>query len=532
MDIVTQINRAVEFVKNKEYKQAEKIYSSLLEVDSENPIILTLVGCFYLETKKPKKAEIFFEKAYQLTHSVASLSGLAYSKYILRKYEECVIYYKDLIQNEKKYEYYEKLTTAFSNLIALGKKEYSDIAYHIALDGVNKYPLKKELLLNLSIAALYSGRFLEAEKYCIDAIKQDSKYAKAYSQMGLIQECLYCDEERAQENYRKAIKLGIGHSGFYDMGISLSKSGKYSQATMYFKKALKLLPNNEIIKLALAFNYFKERKFKQGYKYYIQQNDSSDVRNLKKSWDGKAHKSSTIFVYPDLAFGDHIMFMRYVPFLKEKFKKIKVFVYPQLEKLFKENFSDIEFTTKIPRYDFSCALSKLPYYLKMDFNNIPFSEGYLDVDDQCIKSKKNKIGICWEAGNSDIRSTIHRSININEFKKLFELDVDFYSFQVNPSSDDYKKFKLKDLGKDFKDFYDTASALKSMDIIISVDTSVANLAGAMGIKTFLLLPYYSDWRWFDNIEKTEWYDSVKIFKQTDKSNWVKEIESIISLLKK
>ena len=71
-----------------------------------------------------------------------------------------------------------------------------------------------------------------------------------------------------------------------------------------------------------------------------------------------------------------------------------------------------------------------------------------------------------------------------------------------------------------------------MDLLISVDTSVANLAGAIGLKTFMLIPYYADWRWFDNTEKTEWYDSVKIFKQTEKSNWNNEISRIISELTK
>ena len=83
------------------------------------------------------------------------------------------------------------------------------------------------------------------------------------------------------------------------------------------------------------------------------------------------------------------------------------------------------------------------------------------------------------------------------------------------------------LAKDFKSFEDTAEAVNAMDLIITVDTSVAHLAGALGKKTFLLLPYASDWRWFDDNKTTPWYDSVEIFKQTDSISWEKPIEEIV-----
>ena len=93
-----------------------------------------------------------------------------------------------------------------------------------------------------------------------------------------------------------------------------------------------------------------------------------------------------------------------------------------------------------------------------------------------------------------------------------------------------EQLDLINLAKDFKNFSDTAKAMKSMDIIISVDTSVAHLAGALGIKTFLMLPYVSDWRWFNDTKTTPWYTSVEIFKQTDPISWEKPIKDIICRL--
>ena len=535
MDIISQTQIAIEFVKNKKYKQAEKIYLELLEINPENPIVLSLIGYLYLTTKQMKKSEKFFEKAFSISKSVSSFAGLALSKFLQEKFEEAIPLYVELVKIEPKYEYYQKLTMMLASYISLnGTKKYGEMGYFYTKKAIELFPLKKDLLLNFSIICIYTGRLKDGEKYCNIVLKMDSNYPEALSHMGFIQEFLYCDEEKAQECYKKALKYTDNKCPFYyNLGISYSKSSKYILANRYFQKALKLSSDNKHIIRAISANYFKQRKFKEGYKYFINQYDNKELYKFKKIWDGKKHKDKVLFIYPDMAYGDHIQFSRYLPFLKDKFKKVKFFVYPDLKELFENNFDGIEFIEKIPRYDYFVSLMNLPYYLKLDFNNIPFSCGYLDAPTANIKSDKLKIGICWEAGNADIRSSIHRTININEFAKLFkQQEYDFYSFQVNPSTDDYLKYNLKNLGKDFNNFNDTASALKAMDLLISVDTSVANLAGALGIKTFMLLPYYADWRWFDNTQTTEWYDSVRIFKQTQKNNWENEINRIILELTK
>ena len=112
-------------------------------------------------------------------------------------------------------------------------------------------------------------------------------------------------------------------------------------------------------------------------------------------------------------------------------------------------------------------------------------------------------------------------------------NVQIYSFQVQDSLKGNEKYsdKIINLATDFKDFSDTAKAMKSMDLIISVDTSVAHLAGALGIKTFLMLPYSPDWRWFSDTKTTPWYNSIEIFKQTDPISWEKPIDDRVCKLK-
>ena len=185
-------------------------------------------------------------------------------------------------------------------------------------------------------------------------------------------------------------------------------------------------------------------------------------------------------------------------------------------------------------------MAALIYYLNKGFKNIPYSAGYLIPDDKKIEEYKTKyfntdkfkVGICWESGSSAIRDQIHRTLNVELFENIINMpDTKIYSFQVKPSLENYKKYpNLIDLGATFEDFDDTAAALKNLDVLVTVDTSVAHLAGALGVKTFMILPYCPDWRWFDNDKTTEWYDSITIFKQKINEDWDTVFERIVKQL--
>jgi len=539
MNILNESKLAICLINNHKFKEAEGIYLNLLKEYPQNPTVLAFLGLLYIKWKKFKKAEICFEKAYSIEKSEVIIYNLATIKEHFSKPEEALNLFQELLNLNKKVEYYINITNLLINLtIFTDRKKYINILYHHAKEGLTLYPLDKNIILNFSIASIYSGNLQEGEKYCNLALKLDSKFPKAWAHQGLINEFLYSDEDIAQECYKNAIKYKGNTSNYYDIAISYTKTNNYKEAIKYFHKSLKPDPKNKTILLGIAQCYFKQRKFNLGYRYYLKYN-SEKFKELKNQWDGGKYKDKTLFVYPDLGYGDQILYIRYLPLTTKYFKSVKVFVFPQLYDVFKDSFKQypniefikIESGIKYPKYDYSVILSNLPYYLKKDFKNIPFSDKYLGKEKTKTEKIKN-IGICWEAGNADIRTTIHRTINIKEFEPILNLkDYNFFSFQVGASTDDYKDYKnLQDLGKDFKSFKDTQEALKNMDLIISVDTSTANLAGAMGIKTFLLLPYYPDWRWFDNEEKTEWYDSINIFKQKEKNSWISEFKRIKDFL--
>ena len=138
-------------------------------------------------------------------------------------------------------------------------------------------------------------------------------------------------------------------------------------------------------------------------------------------------------------------------------------------------------------------------------------------------NSKLKAGIVW-AGNLKHPNDSNRSIDLHQFSVLFDIgDCEFYSLQIGAERDDIIAYNYSgtiiDLGLNFTDFFDTATAILELDLVISVDTAVAHLTGALGKQVWTLLPYIPDWRWMLDREDTPWYSSVRLFRQNETRDW-------------
>ena len=195
---------------------------------------------------------------------------------------------------------------------------------------------------------------------------------------------------------------------------------------------------------------------------------------------------------------------------------------------------------KIPKFDFYCPIMSLPHAFKTDILTIPNKCPYLFLNEiktekEKDNSKKNKlkIGVCW-AGNPSHKNNHNRSMSIPDMSKLFSLPFEFHSLQKEVSQESLsilKKFNIIDHHNSLEDFSDTAKLIDKIDIIISVDTVIAHLAGALGKKTFLLLPDKSSFLWMDEREDSPWYPTIKIFRQKILGDWQSPIKKIIKELK-
>ena len=544
MELVEEIKKALEYTKHREYKKAEKIYKELLKKDPENESVLSFLGLLYFNCFQYKKAEKYLDKAYKISHSDKLVSYLGIVKFLFGKYDDAIDFLITALNAKESIETYRALVSSYLKL------ELYHECYEYAIKAIKIYPFDMPILFDLTMAALKIGKFKESEEYTKKILTLNPKSATAWANLGLLIEVLYGDEERARNCYRKIIKYGSKESAYLNLAISYGKNPKDKKKSYYYINKLRKLHSNIYgFNFVQATYYLSRRKFK-GYKYYVMPDiDPENIseqkwyKRFKRTWHGeKFCEKETLLLYGDQGIGDQLQFCRYLPFIAKKFNTIKFMVHPAIISLLQRSFKDVknvlyyEIKNSLPRYDKSVFLAYTPYFLKKRFNDIPFSHGYLMADDMKIEEYKSKyfdtnklkIGICWEAGATGLKEQIHRILNIELFEKIINYNkAKIYSLQVNPTLDNYKKYdNLVDLGATFKDFDDTAAALMNLDILITVDTSVAHLAGALGVKTFMLLPYCTDWRWFDNTETTEWYDSVRIFKQNENEDWDKVFERL------
>lgn len=547
MDVSKEIKNAIALSKKGEFKKAEALYKTILQDDSSNLVAQSCLGLLYYTAGKYKKAEKLLEKVYSINKSKILAECIAFTKKYLEKDYEVVKYCKDIPLEEKSNKLLEL------EIFTLIDVKYINDANELAKYYYEKNPLSKDTLYVYAFSLLASGKFDTAENIVKQLINYFPKYFKTWYVAGLLYEMLYHNDKLAFECYKKQLRSG-DKSAYWNMAISMFKQNDFKRTSYYLNKLVNIEGKGDKYYFLKASCYFKRGNFKKGYKLYVRKMNYmlKDIDNLKflplkKQWHGKRYSKETLLVYDDQGAGDTIMFARYLPLLKNKFKKIKVIVKSNMLDLFNrsgifpDNFEVIGKNNlkkaklyKI-KYDKFAFLSELPYFLKTDMDTIPHPEGYLIPDNNKIEvykekyfnTDKLKVGLCWEAGGAAWREQLNRTLHISVFDEILNIDnINYYSVQKAPMFDIFKDYNITDVGTSFEDFDDTAAALMNLDVLITVDTSVAHLAGAIGIKTFLILPYISDWRWFDDTETTPWYKSVRIFKQTDNISYSREIKLI------
>ena len=263
---------------------------------------------------------------------------------------------------------------------------------------------------------------------------------------------------------------------------------------------------------------------------------------LNKNFHNQDITGKRVLLYSNNGIGDLFMFARYIHHVIEKASKTFIQIPDNCRKIFEYSFPQAEFIKDDillddSQYDYSSSVFQLLTNLDVNLRDIEGSKGYLFIDDETVKEKsqldfmktdKKKVGLFWQ-GNPTLLT--NRSIKLEKLKPLFELEnIQYYSFQITKIDFESEELKqtlpIVDLAPHIKNYADTAGFLKNIDTLVTIDTSIANLAGAMGIKTYLLLPYSTEWRWFKDNEKTPWYDSIKIFKQIEPNNWDEVVQRV------
>ena len=522
---IEAVKNAIELTQEGHYKEAEELYMKLLEQNPEESALLSAIGLFYVNLKDYDKAVMYLHKACEIKETIGTVASLGFAECERGNYAKAVSILERAILLGDNIDVYNKLIFCYFEIGNYNK------AIKLT-DKMNElYPNESKSVANKVKALTQSGKLIDAKHVCTDYLKEHPKDPILWYHLGLLKELIYSDDKQAIECYKLAGEYGnIGAE--YNIGVAYQKLGEYEEAEKHYKNFLQIKPDDNNALVSLGLCYLTQKKFKEGYELVYNRKNSYANRLTNNLWKPNTTLDKELIILPDQGYGDNIQFVRYLPYLKEH--NIRVAVSNQLRDLFKLNYPDIQFinTEEINPEIQALRITDLAYALNMDFDNIPFADGYLDIEPADIKNDKLKVGLCWEAGSAGIRGMIDRTINIKCFESMLNLNnIQVYSFQYTDTLNGNEKYpQMINLAQDFKDFSDTARALKAMDIVVTVDTVITHLAGALGIKTYLLLPYASDWRWFGGGVNTPWYKSIRIFEQENHISWEKPINDIIKNL--
>ena len=266
------------------------------------------------------------------------------------------------------------------------------------------------------------------------------------------------------------------------------------------------------------------------------------IRNFKEPlWLGnESIKDKTILIYAEQGLGDSIQFCRYIKMIEALEPKEIILEVPKvLISLLSSLKSKINLVEKgaFNTFDLQCPMMSLPHAFKTTVDNIPAEIPYLYVDKNKSKfwhkklgTKTNhRIGLVW-SGSTTHKNDHNRSLLLEQLAPLIDLPFEFHCLQKEIRSVDLNLLnefkKIRQHQDSLLDFSDTAGLIEQMDLVISVDTSVAHLAGAIGKQVFILLPFAPDYRWMLDRTDSPWYPTATIFRQQISNNWDNVIDQV------
>lgn len=315
-----------------------------------------------------------------------------------------------------------------------------------------------------------------------------------------------------------------------NLALTLHRQGAYQQALIYYNRALGFAPLHPKLRYNKALLHLLMRQYAKGwadYEYRLQITPYIFKRGYQQPlWDGQTFKDKTLFLIAEQGFGDTLQFCRFIPRIAALGGKVIFEVHPQLTQLFAPLSPWAEIIPPPekpaePPFDFDLyfPLMSLGKYWNLDMTQPTANDAYCfnpPAKLLSINNKGLKIGIVWAGSTQKTSLWPH-------FLKLIEsTQHNYISLQLDAAAKDIPQTapkNLTDVSKQIQNFEDTASIMNQLDLIISVDTAAAHLAGAMGKNVWIILPAVPDWRWLQDREDCPWYPTATLIRQKQLNDW-------------
>ncbi|MFA5631971.1 MAG: tetratricopeptide repeat protein [Porticoccaceae bacterium] len=405
-------------------------------------------------------------------------------------------------------------------------------------------------LLQLGICHSDLKQFKKAKHYCQQVVELDPGIDQAWAHLG--KACVETDEfEEGIYYFQQAFKLAKKTAYARGLAKGYRKSGRHTYARNILRQVLSEHPDDHEARFSLGWSLMHLEDFPEALSCLESRLHLAEVESFRQrlapifalpAYNGEDLRGKSLLLFTEQGFGDNIQFARYIRLLRPKVGKLVLWCREGLGELFRHNF-DLDFVTEnlseIPPVDFRLPLMSIPHFFDNRLDAIDKGLPYLTAppgvcDESAFAVEGLKVGLVWGAEPRGFDYDQKR-VPLSQLAPLFDVPgVRWFSFQVGHDRKELASFKFRerivDLGDGLVTFADTARALEKMDLVISCDTSVAHLAGAMGKPTWVMLKMQPDWRWQSDGESSRWYPGSKLYRQYARNEWSSVVRRIRAAL--
>ena len=539
-------NRGIALKELKRFEEALASYDRALTVRPDYAEALLNRGAILHELRRFDEALASYDRALTVRPDYADASyNRGNTLRELRQFEDALASYDRALMIRP--DYAEAFMNCGITLHELKRFEDALVSYERALALRPNYA---EARSNCGVTLHELQRFEDALASYDRALALRPDYAEALYNRGITLHDLQRFEE-ALACYDQALSVRPGYAeALYNRGNTLSELKRFDEAFVSYDRALAVRPDYADVHFSEALFGMLIGDFRRGWQKYEWRWKTAQARNDKRDfsqplWDGSVEiTGKTILLHAEQGFGDTIQFCRYVPHVAKRGARVLLEVQRPLYALMSTLSGTVEIVSKgdpLPSFDLHCPLLSLPLAFGTQLETIPSETPYLHALPHAVMNWKERlgaktrptIGLAW-SGRSTHKNDRNRSIGLNALRPLLALNASYVSLQREVRASDAtvlrERSDLLDCSDELKDFSETGALISNLDLIISVDTSVAHLAGAMAKPVWILLPFIPDWRWLLDRGDSPWYPTARLFRQDDTRSWDKVIARVRAAL--